>query len=97
VLRIIILGTRPLIRNPRNYDNPEVLEIYATSVDYDPKAQTSIEFFKKVQNKIHFAVHGETAEVKYHMVDAEKEKILSLLHDDINCTLYIRKCNLCKS
>ena len=36
----------------------QVLEIYATSVDYDPKAQTSIEFFKKVQNKIHFAVHG---------------------------------------
>ena len=52
----------------------QVLEIYATSVDYDPKAQTSIEFFKKVQNKIHFAVHGETAaEVIYHRVDAEKE------------------------
>ena len=52
----------------------QVLEIYATSVDYDPKAETSIEFFKKVQNKIHFAVHGETAaEVIYHRVDAEKD------------------------
>ena len=39
----------------------QVLEIYATSVDYSPKAQTSIEFFKKVQNKIHFAVHGQVS------------------------------------
>jgi hypothetical protein len=52
----------------------QVLEIYATSVDYDPKAEISIRFFKKVQNKIHYAVHGETAaEVIYHRVDAEKE------------------------
>jgi hypothetical protein len=52
----------------------QVLEIYATSIDYDPKAEISIQFFKKVQNKIHFAVHGETAaEVIYHRVDAEKE------------------------
>ncbi len=39
----------------------QVLEIYATSVDYDPKAKTSIEFFKKVQNKIHLAVHGQVS------------------------------------
>jgi len=39
----------------------QVLDIYATSIDYDPKAEASIEFFKKVQNKIHYAVHGQTA------------------------------------
>ena len=36
----------------------QVLDIYATSIDYDPKADVSIAFFKKVQNKIHYAVHG---------------------------------------
>lgn len=52
----------------------QVLDIYATSIDYDPKAEVSIEFFKKVQNKIHFAVHGQTAaEVIYNRADAEKE------------------------
>lgn len=52
----------------------QVLEIYATSVDYDPRAEISVEFFKKVQNKIHYAVHGETAaELIYHRADAEKE------------------------
>jgi len=52
----------------------QVLDIYATSIDYDPKAEISIEFFKKVQNKIHFAVHGQTAaEVIYTRADAEKD------------------------
>ena len=52
----------------------QVLEIYATSVDYDSKAEVSIQFFKKVQYKIHYAVSGETAaEVIYHRVDAEKD------------------------
>ena len=52
----------------------QVLEIYATSIDYDPKADTSIEFFKRVQNKIHYAVHGETAaETIYSRADAEKD------------------------
>lgn len=52
----------------------QVLEIYATSIDYNPQADTSIEFFKKVQNKIHYAIHGQTAaEVIYSRVDAEKE------------------------
>ena len=52
----------------------QVLEIYATSIDYDPKAAVSIDFFKKVQNKIHYAVHGQTAaEVIFNRVDAEKE------------------------
>lgn len=52
----------------------QVLEIYATSIDYDPKAEISILFFKKVQNKIHYAIHGKTAaEVIYTRADAEKE------------------------
>lgn len=52
----------------------QVLEIYATSIDYDPKAEISVQFFQKVQNKIHYAVHGQTAaEVIYTRADAEKE------------------------
>ncbi len=52
----------------------QVLDIFATSIDYDPSAEVAVQFFKKVQNKIHFAVHGETAaEVIYHRADAEKE------------------------
>jgi len=52
----------------------QVLEIYATSIDYDPKAEISTLFFKKVQNKIHYAIHGQTAaEVIYTRADAEKE------------------------
>ena len=52
----------------------QVLDIYATSMDYDPKAEVSVAFFKKVQNKIHYAVHGQTAaEVIFNRVDAEKE------------------------
>lgn len=52
----------------------QVLEIYATSIDYDPRAEISIQFFKKVQNKIHYAIHGQTtAEVVYTRADAEKE------------------------
>ena len=52
----------------------QVLEIYATSIDYDPKAEVSILFFKKVQNKIHYAIHGQTAaEVIYTRANAERE------------------------
>jgi len=52
----------------------QILDIYATSIDYDPQAEISIEFFKKVQNKIHYAVHGQTAaEVIFNRADAEKE------------------------
>lgn len=51
----------------------QILDIYATSIDYDPRAEISIEFFKKVQNKIHYAIHGQTAaEVIYYRADAEK-------------------------
>ena len=52
----------------------QVLDIYSTSIDYDPKSEVSISFFKKVQNKIHYAVHGQTAaEVIFKRADAEKE------------------------
>jgi hypothetical protein len=52
----------------------QILDIYATSIDYNPKAEVSVEFFKKVQNKIHYAVHGQTAaEVIFDRADAEKE------------------------
>lgn len=52
----------------------QVLDIYATSIDYDPHTEVSIEFFKKVQNKIHFAISGQTAaEIIYVRADAEKE------------------------
>lgn len=52
----------------------QVLEIYATSIDYDPKASVSQEFFKRVQNKIHYAVHGHTAaELIMERANAEKD------------------------
>lgn len=52
----------------------QVLDIYSTSIDYNPKADVSIAFFKKVQNKIHYAIHGQTAaEVIFTRADTEKE------------------------
>jgi hypothetical protein len=51
----------------------QVLDLYATSVDYDPKSPLSIEFFKIVQNKLHYAAHGHTAaEVIYERADSNK-------------------------
>ena len=51
----------------------QVLDLYATSVDYNPKSEESIKFFKIVQNKLHYAAHGHTAaEVIYERADAEK-------------------------
>lgn len=62
------------IRSSEKVFYRQVLDIYATSIDYNPRSDTSIEFFKKVQNKIHFAVHGQTAaEVIYNRADAEKD------------------------
>ncbi len=50
-----------------------VLDIYATSIDYDPKSDTSMLFFKTVQNKMHWATHGNTAsEIIYQRVDSKK-------------------------
>ena len=52
----------------------QVLDIYATAVDYDPRSLQSIEFFKIVQNKLHFAAHGHTAaEVIFNRADAEQD------------------------
>ena len=52
----------------------QVLEIYATSIDYDPRASVSQQFFQKVQNKIHYAIHGHTAaELIVARADAEKD------------------------
>jgi len=52
----------------------KVTDIYATALDYDKNAKTTREFFAKVQNKMHFAVHGQTAaELIYNRADAKKE------------------------
>ena len=62
------------IRSSEKVFYRQVLDIYATSIDYDPTADISVEFFKRVQNKIHYAVHGHTAaEVIVSRADAEKE------------------------
>lgn len=51
----------------------QVLDLYATSVDYNPKSDESIQFFKLVQNKLHYAAHGHTAaEVIYERADSQK-------------------------
>ncbi|MBS1487129.1 MAG: virulence RhuM family protein [Bacteroidetes bacterium] len=51
----------------------KVLDIYATSIDYDPKTEISIQFFQTVQNKMHWAAHGHTAaEIIYQRIDAKK-------------------------
>ena len=51
----------------------KVLDIYATSIDYDPRAQVSQEFFRIIQNKMHWAAHGQTAaEVIFNRADASK-------------------------
>ena len=54
----------------------KVLEIYATSIDYDPSAEASIQFFKQVQNKMHWAAHQHTAaEIVYQRADSDKENM----------------------
>ena len=65
------------IRSSEKVMYRQVLDIYATAVDYDPHAKQSIEFFKIVQNKLHFAAHGHTAaEVIYERADADSETVL---------------------
>lgn len=62
------------IRSSEKVFYRQVLDIYATSIDYDPQADVSVIFFKKVQNKVHYAIHGNTAaEVIFNRADAEKE------------------------
>ena len=61
------------IRSSEKVMYRQVLDLYATSVDYNPKSNESIVFFKMVQNKLHYAVHGHTAaEVIYERANAEK-------------------------
>lgn len=64
------------IRNIRSSEKVmyrQVLELYATATDYNPKSEESLQFFKIVQNKLHYAAHGHTAsEVIYLRVDSDK-------------------------
>lgn len=61
------------IRSSEKVMYRQVLDLYATSVDYNPKSAESVAFFKMVQNKLHYAAHGHTAaEVIYERVDANK-------------------------
>jgi len=54
----------------------KVLDVYATSIDYDPKTEVSVLFFQTVQNKMHWAAHGHTAaEIIYHRIDANKSNL----------------------
>lgn len=62
------------IRSSEKVFYRKVLEIYALSIDYDPRTSITQQFFKTVQNKMHFAAHGHTAaEVIYDRADAEKD------------------------
>ena len=49
------------IRSSEKVMYRQVLDLYATAIDYDPRSEISVEFFKIVQNKLHFAAHGNTA------------------------------------
>lgn len=61
------------IRSSEKVMYRQVLDLYATSVDYDPRSLESVAFFKMVQNKLHYAAHGHTAaEVIYERADADK-------------------------
>ncbi len=61
------------IRSSEKVMYRQVLDIYAISIDYDPKSEESMHFFKVVQNKLHYAAHGNTAaEVIYDRADADK-------------------------
>ena len=62
------------IRSSEKVFYRKVLEIYALSIDYDPRVEMTQEFFKTVQNKMHFSVHGHTAaEIIYEKADAQKD------------------------
>ncbi len=61
------------IRSSEKVMYRQVLDLYATATDYDPKSSESVKFFKIVQNKLHYAAHGNTAsEVIYFRVDSDK-------------------------
>lgn len=61
------------IRSSEKVMYRQVLDLYATAIDYDPKSEESLQFFKIIQNKLHYAAHGHTAsEVIYFRVDSNK-------------------------
>lgn len=70
----------------------KVLDIYATSVDYSPKDEVSKEFFRIIQNKMHWAAHGHTAaEIIYGRADSSKPNMgLSSCKSQINRFPFIR-------
>ena len=62
------------IRSSEKIFYRKVLEIYALSIDYDPRTEVTKQFFATVQNKMHYSVHGHTAaEVIYNRADADKD------------------------
>ena len=62
------------IRSSEKVFYRKILEIYALSIDYDPRTEATMQFFKTVQNKMHYSVHGHTvAEIIYERADAEKD------------------------
>lgn len=62
------------IRSSEKVFYRKILEIYALSIDYDPRTEITMQFFKTVQNKMHFSVHGHTAaEIIYERANAEKD------------------------
>lgn len=62
------------IRSSEKVFYRKILEIYALSIDYDPRTEATMQFFKTVQNKMHFSVHGHTAaEITYERANAEKD------------------------
>ena len=71
------------IRSSEKVFYRKVLEIYALSIDYDPRVEMTQEFFKTVQNKMHYSVHGHTAaEIIYERADAQKGTV----HKTDTCT-----------
>lgn len=62
------------IRSSEKVFYRKILEIYALSIDYDPHTEATMQFFKTIQNKMHFSVHGHTAaEIIYERANAEKD------------------------
>lgn len=72
------------IRSSEKVMYRQVLDIYATAVDYDPRSDQSVDFFKIVQNKLHFAAHGHTAaEVIYERANADQPMMGLILSNTV--------------
>ena len=73
------------IRSSEKVFYRKILEIYALSIDYDPRSEKTQMFFKTVQNKMHYAVHGHTAaELIYNRADAEYEKFETRAQNELS-------------